>query len=96
MKDVKVLYQQTITDIAVQELGDAERAIEIAALNGLSLTTALQAGQILTVPDFDITKADTVQLFTNKALAPASFADDDFDENEGIDFWALEIDFIVQ
>lgn len=93
---IKVLYQQTITDIAVQELGDAERAVEIAALNGLSLTTLLQAGQTLEVPDFDISKTDVVQLFSNKALAPASRDEAESNQDEGIDFWALEVDFIVQ
>lgn len=94
MKLVKVLYQQTIIDIAVQELGDAERAVEIAALNGLGITDELTAGQVLQVPDYDLSKINTVQLFTNTALAPAS-VDDAMTVDEGIDYWALEMDFEV-
>ncbi|MFT3750973.1 MAG: hypothetical protein QM768_21850 [Agriterribacter sp.] len=95
MRVVKVLYQQTITDIAIQEMGDAGRAIEIAALNELSLTDELTPGQELQLPDYDITKTDVVQLFTNRALAPASM-DDAMSLDEGIDFWAIGIDFEVQ
>lgn len=94
MNLVKVLYQQTIIDIAVQELGDAERAVEIAALNGLGITDELTAGQVLQVPDYDASKVNTVQLFMNKALAPAS-VDDAMTIDEGIDYWALEMDFEV-
>lgn len=95
MRVVKVLYQQTIIDLAIQALGDASRAIEIAALNGLGVTDELTPGQELQIPDYDITKTDVVQLFTNPALAPASM-DDAMSLDEGIDFWAIEMDFEVQ
>ncbi len=96
MKDVATLYGQTVSDIAIQELGDAERAMEIAELNGLSISTELTPGLILQVPDYERNKIDVVQLFTNKALAPASMDVLSSDLDEGIDYWALELDFIVQ
>lgn len=95
MREVKVLYRQTIPDLAIQELGDAERAVEIAEMNGLSLTDELEAGQVLMLPDYDIQKRDVVQLFSDRALAPAT-GDEDVTIDEGIDFWVIEKDFIVQ
>lgn len=95
MKEVKVLYRQTITDLSLQELGDPGRAVEVAALNGLSITDELEAGQILLMPDYDVQNRDVVQLFSNPALAPASI-DDSAMRDEGIDFWVIENDFIVQ
>jgi hypothetical protein len=98
MKVVKVLYGQTISDIAVQELGDAERSMELAALNGMSVTDDLSATSTLLVPDYDTTKRNIVQLFSDQANAPAS-ADVSGDNTallEGIGYWYLENDFVVQ
>ncbi|THU36919.1 hypothetical protein FAM09_18320 [Niastella caeni] len=100
MTKVTVSYGQTWLDIAMQELGDIERAIELARLNGRSVTDALEAGEILNVPDFDTSKRSIVQLFRNSANKPASgevliAADGDTGGNEGIEFWALENDFVV-
>jgi hypothetical protein len=83
----------------MQALGDMERAIELALLNGRAFTDDLQAGEVLMVPDFDSEKRSTVQLFRNAANRPASgdtFIAADPDSNgEGIEFWALENDFVV-
>lgn len=98
MKQVKALFGQTVLDIAIQELGDVSRAIEIALLNGLSLTADLSAGQVLSVPQAAKDVRSIVQLFTDKANAPASgntvggFPV----KEEGIDFWAIENDFQIQ
>lgn len=98
MKSVPVLYGQTIIDIAVQELGDAGRSMEVANLNNRSLSDDLAAGEKLNVPDFDSSKKYLVQLFSNKANAPASADTPDQASIPltGIDYWALTIDFIVQ
>ena len=97
MTKVTVSYGQTWLDIAMQELGDIERAIELARLNGRSITDALEAGEVLNVPAFDSSKRSLVNLFSNKANKPASgdtFTSADAG-NEGIEFWALENDFAV-
>ena len=99
MNKVTVSYGQTWLDIALQELGDMERVIELALLNDRAITDDLQAGEELMVPDFDSTKRDIVQLFGNSANKPASgdtFIAAEPDSNgEGIEFWALEYDFVV-
>ena len=93
MTKVTVSYGQTWFDIAIQELGDIERTIELAQLNGRSITDVLEAGEELNVPDFDSDQKDIVQLFTNNANKPASgeslLAADPETGNEGIEFWAL-------
>jgi hypothetical protein len=100
MTKVTVSYGQTWLDIAMQEMGDVERSIELAQLNGRSITDPLEAGEVLIVPDFDSAKKSIVQLLRNKANNPASGdtligADPDTGGNEGIEFWALENDFVV-
>jgi hypothetical protein len=100
MIKVTVSYGQTWFDIAMQELGDIERVVELAQANGRSITDALEAGEVLNVPAFDSTKRSIVQLFLTQANKPASgdtsiVADPDTGGNEGIEFWALENDFIV-
>jgi hypothetical protein len=98
MTKVTVAYGQTWLDIAMQELGDIERTIELAQLNGRSITDALEAGEILNVPDFDTSRRSIVQLFRNNANKPASgdnMIADTGTVGEGIEFWAIENDFVV-
>lgn len=47
MKTYSVEPNQTLLDIAVQLYGDANRLWELAAMNGLSPTSAISAGTIL-------------------------------------------------
>lgn len=97
MNEVKVLKDQTLVDIAIQELGDVTRVMEIATLNEMNLTDTLQAGQMLSVPDFDITKRNEVAYFRNTAFRPASgITEEDESVGEGIGFWYIETDFVVQ
>lgn len=46
----KVLENQSLFDIAIQECGSAEAAYDIAKLNGLSVTDELTPGQELNIP----------------------------------------------
>ncbi|MGQ0739147.1 MAG: hypothetical protein ACT4OJ_08830 [Bacteroidota bacterium] len=98
MKSVKVLNGQTLVDIAVQELGDASRALEIAELNDRKITDDLAAGQLVNVPDYERERRSTVILFTDDANKPASgLTQEEIDARpEGIDYWILENDFVVQ
>jgi hypothetical protein len=99
MTKVTVSYGQTWLDIALQELGDMERAMELALLNDRSVTDELQAGEELIVPDFDSEKRSLIQLFRNTANRPASgdtfSAAEPGSSGEGIEFWAIEHDFVV-
>jgi hypothetical protein len=93
-----ILAGQTLIDIAVQELGDASRAFEVARLNAMSVTDDLEVGAVVLIPDVDIDKRSLVQMFTSKFLAPASedITGDIISKDSGIDYDSIEIDLIVQ
>jgi hypothetical protein len=101
MKVAKIQSGQTLVDIALQELGDATRVFEIADLNGIGITADLVAGSTLLVPDYAREKRGIVQVFTNPSNMPASAETVQLDAGgvvvpqEGIEFWAVETDFIV-
>ena len=63
MKTVAVLRHQSLFDIALQHCGNADRALDIANLNGLALDTVIQADNLtLYVP--------TVHPGTGRTLHP--------------------------
>lgn len=96
MKEVTVKNGQTLIDICIQELGDPEQLLVVAALNELEVTELLTAGQTILVPDFALDKKAIVKIFTDPALAPASDKGDLSDVLvEGIEFWSVEFDFVV-
>ena len=67
---VIVKNRQTIIDIAIQYLGDADRAVEIAILNGLDFDD-IPAGTMILLPDIDNYKQRIADLFGD-INAPAS------------------------
>lgn len=93
---VKVLPGQCLSDLAVQYLGDAARVVELAQMNGISVTDSLQAGTELEMPAAAKKKKPVVQLFTDLANAPATDKPVLVDVvNEGIGYWIIEYDFKV-
>ena len=98
MQIIKVGEGQTLIDIAMQYCGDALRVFDVADLNGLQITDDLEPGSELKVPDAAIEKRAVVIEFSRLSLFPASIEDiDPGDEQlEGIDYWAIDDDFIVQ
>jgi len=98
MPNIKVSEGQTLLDIALQATGDLTRVFEIAGLNGIDLTTDLTIGSTLTAPEPAIDKTYLVDLFAVVYRKPKS-ADSDTEQTkgrEGIGFWIIENDFIVQ
>jgi hypothetical protein len=49
--EVEVKYNQSIIDIAIEHLGSAEMALDIALLNGISITDVLVPGTSLLLPE---------------------------------------------
>lgn len=94
MKEVKVEYGQTLVDIAIQELGDASRAFELAVLNNVNVSDDITPGSLVKVPDVSIDKTSIAKVFNNPALKPASGIAIT-EEEEGIEFWTIEDDFVV-
>lgn len=93
-----ILPGQTLIDIAVQELGDASRVFELAVLNELGITDELAIGSVLVIPEAAIDKRSLVQMFNERFLAPASadVTGDVISRDSGIDYDAIEIDFMIQ
>lgn len=94
---VKVLDGQSLFDIAIQHCGDVQASLAIAVANGLSVTDALLAGQELVVPG--PADRDVQRYYRERALQPAT-AITTVDESqtiadEGVEFWTIEVDFIV-
>lgn len=94
----KILYGQTSLDMAIQELDDVERLFEIAIDNDISITDDLVPGTQLLVGDPDKSVRNIVQLFSDPANAPASADEEQLVNSrlEGIGYWKIENDFIVQ
>jgi hypothetical protein len=94
----KVLFGQTLLDIAAQELGDASRAFEIAVLNNKSITDALTAGEQYICPVPALKVRDVLPVFLNEGNIPASddISGDIISKDEGVEYWGIENDFIIQ
>jgi hypothetical protein len=92
---VKVLSQQSLLDVAIQQAGTAEAAVLLALANGLSVTDELDAGQELTtVAAID---RDIFNYYANNQLKPATavVAAAAGGLDEGVEFWYVEYDFVV-
>ena len=92
---VKVLSRQSVFDLAIQVSGSAESAFELAMLNGLSVTDSLTVGSDLIAPE--IINRIVHNFYTVNQIKPATdyTINEPTPELEGIDYWAIEIDFVV-
>lgn len=91
-----VLEGQSLFDITIQACGSIEAAFSTASLNSLTITDILIVGSELAVPD-PLNKSVS-EYYRLKRLRPATdvtIGNLDALRNEGIDFWAVEVDFIV-
>lgn len=97
MQTIKAGEGQTLIDVAMQHLGEAALLFDVAELNGLQITDELTPGQLIILPDAAIDKLRVVREFSSRGLEPSSlYSDDVFERLQGIDYWAIEDDFIVQ
>lgn len=99
MTTATVTSHQSLLDVAVEHCGTMEDAMLLAFLNGRSLTDDLQNGEELTTDEPSDTA--TVQTFAVNRYKPASAITQEqilevLDQGEGIEFWGIEYDFIVQ
>ncbi|MBR1922128.1 MAG: hypothetical protein IJ838_00040 [Paludibacteraceae bacterium] len=98
MTTATVTSHQSLFDVAVEHCGTMEDAMLIAFLNGRSLTDDLVNGEELTIGEPSDTA--TVQTFAVNRYKPASAITQDqilevLGQDEGIEFWGIEFDFIV-
>ncbi len=93
METITALTRQSLIDIAVQSLGDADMAQELAELNAMALTDDVEPGTILKLPV--IADESVVRFFDTNGLRPASALEAEDMPEGGIDFMGIEINFIV-
>lgn len=94
---VIILHNQNLLDLAIQHTGSVENAFAIAVANGLSLTDDLEAGRESGIPKVEQNK-DILSYYQAKKLQPAtgiSLAGNQLNQSEGIDYWAIQMDFVV-
>lgn len=93
-----VRHGQNLLDIALQTTGDAETALDIALSNGLCLSDDLTVGQRIDIDDTLVINENIRNTYRTQTIYPATgittanTADAPF---EGIEFWAIEYDFII-
>lgn len=95
--EVKVLEDQSLFDLAVQACGSVESVFDVASLNGMAITDILIPGSAISVPDFR--NLSVSEYYRLRRLRPATdITTENMDQlrDEGIDYWALEVDFVVQ
>ena len=97
---ITVLNNQSLFDISIRYTGTIENAFKIAVANGLSLTDEIEPGAQLIIPADVEMNNDVVNYFAAKGIQPATgFEFDDIEitpELEGISYWILNKNFIVQ
>lgn len=96
---ITVTNNQSMMDVAIQNCGSFEAAFDLAMLNDISLTDDLSAGASLT--ETAISNNDVVVAYNAAHVCPATaVTTDEINEalgvEEGIEFWAIQIDFEVQ
>ena len=97
-----ILHNQSLLDFAIQHTGNAQNAFEIAMANGISISDDISSGSNLIIPDSVVMDVDIRNYYQSKAIQPAtaittSVIDGEPEtELEGISYWAIYDDFIVQ
>jgi len=93
MKTVAVSPGQNIYDIAVQEYGSIEGILKFRENSEFSFTQDINPGDRIEVPGEVVNR--NVQEFLK--LYPKIATGNNFSENilEGINYWAIEVDFVV-
>lgn len=93
--EVKTRARQTTIDIAMQQHGSAEEIFTVAALNGISITDDLRAGDLVQYSEVTVTDvAEYFRKYGPKGTFPAS-AINTIKRPGGIDFMGIGIDFRI-
>jgi len=92
-----VLNDQSLLDVALQHLGDISAIFDLAQKNDISIADDLIPGMILEMPVK--AKSKVVDYYSNNDYKPATAITRDqvnLITGEGIEFWYVEYDFVVQ
>jgi hypothetical protein len=83
---IYVAENQSVFDIAIQYLGSALAAIDVALANNISLTDVLQPGQQLVIPDSGFRNDEVANYFTGRNQGIAT---------NFLDITVNEIDYLI-
>lgn len=89
---------QNLLDIALQSTGNAETALDIALANGLCLSDDLTIGLPIDIAGTLAVNENVRNTYRTQTIYPATgitAADSAAAPFEGIEFWAIEYDFII-
>jgi hypothetical protein len=92
----KVIVQsgQTLFDIALQEYGSIAGVFQLADDNGIdNITDELAVGSVLIVSDEFIVNKNIVDFYKNNRITSATALSNN--QLQGIGFWAIGVDFII-
>jgi len=91
---VTVNSMQSLLDLAIQTSGSVEAVFDLALESGLSITDILTVNtELNTVKAFSL---EVLDYYKVNQIKPASdFTDSPVMALQGIDYWAVGIDFIV-
>ena len=70
MRQYTVKYRQSLLDVALQECGDISAVVDIAVLNGISITEDLNEGDILILPE--IIKNEVAKYYKDRNIVLAT------------------------
>lgn len=95
--NIKVLANQSVYDLAIQATGDVANVMIIASVNDISVTDELKAGDVLLIPDTVTPLRAVLGYYTARQLKPATglMSEAGVPQDEGIEFWYIEQDFVV-
>lgn len=66
------IHNQNLLDVAIQEHGSVLSVIDIAYVNGVSITEALQVGRTLSIENSTYTDSDIQGYYRRKSIQPAT------------------------
>lgn len=96
MKTHKVQDGQTLYDIALQRLGSRDLAFELAVLNDIAATDVPLPGKFINIPDSTDAKPKVVKNYLDNNREPATGELPEILYEEGLEIWALEVDFEIR
>lgn len=95
---ITALSHQSILDLSLQHCGSLEAAYALADGNGISISDDLATGEQLLTPEV-IDKDITLHYGVNDIQPATHITNAEINDilgiGEGIEFWAIEFDFIV-
>ncbi|KAB8153430.1 hypothetical protein EZY14_009360 [Kordia sp. TARA_039_SRF] len=94
---INIISQQTLFDVSIQLTGTIENVFDFAQENSLSITDSLDINTKVVMPNKKFEQNLTKEYYSKNNLKPSTdISFDQVTDLEGIDYWIIEENFIVQ